>query len=254
MAHILVVEDETAVQRFINATLSSDHYVYAVGTVMAALDYLSTNAVDLLLLDLFLAGEDGMTVARYVRSSDDAVAVVILTGQGSLRSAIEAIDLGANSYLLKPVRPDELRHTVADQLEKANRRRQQESLVQAMTQAVDALRNGDGTGVSNRGRRLESRHLCLDRDRYSATVGGHDLGLSAAQFRVLWILVEANGTPVSPGMLVRQALGYSVNEAEAANLIKSYISQIRRKLAAYDAGYTPIRTIRGHGYLWVEEG
>lgn len=250
MHTILIVEDDPAVQGFARATLATQYTVQVVSTVAAALDVLHLNPVDLVLLDLNLGGDDGMTVATYLRQHHPYTALVIITGQGTLQTAIRAIELGAQGYLLKPVRPETLRETVQRHIAQMQAARHRDSLASHMQAAIEALHGRAETPPP--GTLIASGKLMMDRSRYDAVYDGRTLSLSPSQFRVLWTLVEATGQPVAAGDLVREALGYEVGEAEARELIKGYISQLRRRLAECDEQREFIRTIRGHGYLWIK--
>lgn len=244
MNHILFVEDEPSVQEFVADALAA----YRVGiarNVAEALAYLKANQVDLLLLDLQLGADNGMTIARYIREQSPHIAIVILTGQGSLKSAIQAIELNAQAYLLKPVSPDELEAVIEEQIAKMRDMRQRDMMATHMKAAVRSMQN------ETHDRMLVSGSLRLDWGRFEAMYDGQDLQLSSAQFRVLWMLVENAGQAVSSLELARDGLGYNVNASEAGDLIKGYIFELRRKLAAFDAGNEHIRTMRGYGYLWM---
>ncbi len=249
MANILVVEDELSVRQFVQNTLS-DYHVLVAKTVSEAMNQISASPIDLMVLDLQLGAEDGLTVARNLRAQSPHAAIVILTGHGSLKSAIHAIELGAQAYLLKPIRPDELRQVVKEQLIRMKEERLRDELAQHMKHAVESILRAETT--QNGASEIVTPHVKLYRNRYTATYDDHDLQLSPAQFRVLCSLIESSGEPVPPRTLVREALGYDVSENEAADLIKGYISQIRRKLSAHNNHKEHILTIRGQGYLWVD--
>lgn len=247
MSIILVVEDEPAVQRFVGNALPT-HDLHTAHNIDEAMLYLREQAVDLVLLDLQLGSEDGMEIAQFVRERWPYTAVVILTGQGSLQSAMKALEVEAQAYLLKPIKPDELRRVVQRQIERMKDIEERDALASHMKAAISALQQ-ESTHRAEMHRVRDT--LRMDRYRYEATYNGLDLNLSPAQFRVLWCLVGTNGEPVSPQELVREALGYEASEIEASDLIKSYILQIRRKLEAVAGAREYIRTIRGAGYLWV---
>lgn len=247
MSTILVVEDEPAVQRFVSNALHM-HDLHTAHNIDEAMLYLHQQAADLVLLDLQLGSEDGIEIAQFVRERWPYTAVVILTGQGSLQSAIKALEVEAQAYLLKPVKPEDLRRVVRRQIERMKVIEERDSLANHMKAAISALQN-ENSDREEMKRTHDNLHL--DRHRYEATYNGHDLNLSPAQFRVLWCMVDAAGDPVSPQALVQEALGYDASEIEARDLIKSYILHIRRKLEAIAGAREYIRTIRGVGYLWV---
>lgn len=249
MNTVLLVEDDPSIHQFVRAALALYH-VRTAPSVSVALDEIGRESIDLLLLDLHLGiDSNGLRIAQYLREKQPYAALVILTGQGTLETAIKAIEVGADAYLLKPVAPDKLRETVREQIDKMQERRRRDELANYMEAAVSAMQHSANTPMP--GSVLVSGKVMMDRARYEALYDGNNLDLSPAQFRTLWALVDAEGEPVDPVHLVQEALGYKTSEIEARELIKGYISQIRRKLAAYDSEREFIRTIRGHGYLWI---
>ncbi|NJK89254.1 MAG: response regulator [Myxococcales bacterium] len=137
MHTLLLIEDDAGAQQFVRAALAT-YQVHVVSTVAAALDFLSLNQVDLVLLDLHLGKEDGMTVAAYLRQHHTYTALVIITGQGTLQTAIRAIELGRTPHLLKPVTPDLLRETVQRHITQmqAQRQRDQGAIAQQRIRRV----------------------------------------------------------------------------------------------------------------------
>lgn len=246
MSHILLVEDEISVLNFVQQALP-DHHIGFAASVGEALEYLNTHEVELVLLDLRLEHENGMEIAQHLRQLSAHTALVILTGYGSLQSAIAAIEVNAQAYLLKPIEPDELNAVVSQQLQRMREVRKRDELARHMQAAVVAAQriSADFT--------ISSGGLLLDWKRMEGIYEGTSLNLSGAQFRLLWVLVEAGGLTVSPAELARQALEYEVNESEAADLIKGYIFQIRRKFAAAGANPEHIQTVRSRGYRWIPQ-
>lgn len=248
MGAILLVEDDPATHQFVRAALPTHHVRTAVG-VTEALTMVAEAEFDLVLFDLHLGDGNGLQFAKQFREHQSYASLVILTGQGTLETAIQAIEIGANAYLLKPITPTVLRDTVHEQIAKMREQRRRDELANYMEAAVSAMQHLTSTPLP--GSMLKSGRIMLDRSRYQALYDGKELSLSPTQFRTLWALIEAKGEPVAPVHLVSEALGYEANETEAGKIIKGYISQLRRKLATYDNDREFIRTIRGHGYLWI---
>jgi len=247
-AHILVVEDETAVREAIRDTLAA-YRLGLAATMDEALIYLQAHSVDLVLLDLQLGADNGMRVAQHIRSQSPYVAIVILTGHGSLQSAIRAIELDAQAYLLKPVTPDELERVVAEQMARMDEVRQRDELARHMRQAVEAIHSRIEPMPENH---LASGKLVMNRSRYEASYNGGQVALSSTQFRLLWALVEAEGEIVTAKKLASEAMGYDVRDSDASELVRGHISKIRHQLAIHAGKKTHIRTIRNQGYIWVD--
>src|SRR5947209_2204961 len=105
----LVVDDEPQIRVFLADILEAEGFkVVAVAGGQAALEYVSSSAPGLVLLDLSMPGLDGMETLKRLKATGLKAPVIILTGHGNIRSAVEAIRLGAYDYLTKPLRAPEI--------------------------------------------------------------------------------------------------------------------------------------------------
>lgn len=113
MARILVVDDEPDMRMALSNVLNrAGHQVFESGDGPAALDFLARDGADLVLLDMRLPGMDGPQILRALRERDKTTPVVMVTGYGSVDSAVEVMRLGASHYLSKPFSNQELLETV----------------------------------------------------------------------------------------------------------------------------------------------
>ena len=121
--HNLVVDDEETIRFFLKETLQrAGHTVVTASSGEEALDRLRETPFDLIMLDLRLGGRvDGLRVLEAVKWRWPQTVVIILTGYGSLESAMAAIREGVDGYLLKPVEPQEVRQAVQEALERRER-------------------------------------------------------------------------------------------------------------------------------------
>jgi excisionase family DNA binding protein len=100
---VLIVDDEASIREFLSKTLALENYeVETVDSGGAALDRMRTSSYDLLIADLKMPGIDGLTLIRQAKSLNADLRTIIVTGYSSESSAIEAVNLGVNRYLLKP--------------------------------------------------------------------------------------------------------------------------------------------------------
>ncbi len=240
---ILIVEDDPTMTAFLTNTLR-DYQVKAVQAVEEAL-LLAPTAFDLVLLDLMVGVESGLQVAEIMRKFSPYLPIVILTGHGTLESAIRAIELGVQAYLLKPINPEQLRALLAAQIERMESIRLRDELAQHMSAAVNALREATTTLT------LSAGPLTLHQHQFKALYQGFPLALSPTQFRILWAIVRGQGQPVAAATIVAEALGFHVSETEAREMVKGHVSHIRKKLIAAQATQEHILTVRDVGYLWV---
>jgi two-component system, OmpR family, KDP operon response regulator KdpE len=207
-ASILLVEDDDRTRRAVAANLEAHGYgVRAAADGEEALVLWELRRPDLILLDLGLPGIDGIGVLRRVRR-DATTPVIVLSARGEERDKVEALDDGADDYLVKPFGMAELHARVRAALRRM--------LVTSI----------DPQGV------LEIGPLRLDPDRRRVTVGGSDVRLTPREYELLKVLLANAGRVVTRGRLLRAVWGTAY--AEEGHYLHVYIGQIRRKLAAAD--------------------
>ncbi|HEY6414897.1 MAG TPA: sigma-54 dependent transcriptional regulator, partial [Acidimicrobiales bacterium] len=115
---LLVVDDEQSMREWLNIALSQDGFeVESAGNGEDALKVLERTPVDLALVDLRMAGFDGLETLRRIKQLDDSVSVVIMTAYATAETAVQALKEGAYDYIIKPFKVDELRHLVQKALE-----------------------------------------------------------------------------------------------------------------------------------------
>jgi len=115
---ILIVDDEVFFRRLFTDILS-DGDLYSIESVSSgkeALDYLSRTKVDVILTDMVMPEICGLELIRRTRSFDPAPDIILATGNATVETAIQALKGGARDYLLKPCKPEQLRHTVQNLL------------------------------------------------------------------------------------------------------------------------------------------
>jgi DNA-binding response OmpR family regulator len=146
---ILVVDDEAAICHLIVRILASDgHVAEAVGSAEEALPKVANNAFDLYILDKNLPGKNGIALAAEVRAIDRAAGILILTGFASRDSALDALHIGVDGYVEKPVKRDVLAARVNEALAGASRRRSlSDRLSSARAAARSALDHLDKPGA-----------------------------------------------------------------------------------------------------------
>jgi len=209
---ILIAEDEQRLAAFVEKGLKANGYattVVADGTTAAAVA--SDEDFDLLVLDLGLPGMDGMDVLRELRGRGVRLPVVILSARDE---TVEGLELGADDYMTKPFRFDELLARIRVRLRD-----------QGTSDAL-VLRVGE---------------LELDLRTRRAAVDGSSIELSAREFTMLEVLMRHAGQVLSREQLLSHVWGYYYDPG--SNVVDVYVAYLRRKL-----GKDRIRTVRGMGY------
>jgi DNA-binding response OmpR family regulator len=228
---ILVVEDETT-QRIMLVEYLTRQGFRATGVPDGAAlrRALQRGEPDLVLLDLGLPGEDGHSLARYLRQQHPKVAVIMVTAAGSTVDRIIGLETGADDYIPKPFEPRELLARIRSVLRRA---------LPAATQPT-----GPRVAMGRRVLDLEHRVL-LDAD-------GTEERLTASEFELLRLFAENPNKPLNREWLLEST---SHREAEAFDrAIDLRITRLRKKIEIDPSHPDAIRTVRGVGYVFVPPG
>jgi DNA-binding response OmpR family regulator len=220
MQHILVAEDEEGIARVIERGLRAAGYrTTVVGDGLAALEAATAGDVDLLVLDVGLPRMDGFTVLRMLRTMEQPVPIIMCTARDSVEDTVTGLDQGADDYLAKPFRVEELLARVRLRLRQA-----------------EVLRGGGEAEEV-----LEAGGISLDVAARTATVDGRPVDLSAREFALARELMEHAGHVLSREQLLDRVWGYEVTGS--SNVVDVYVRYLRAKLGA-----ARISTVRGVGY------
>lgn len=210
-----MVEDETALATQLEGALT--HAGYAVDRAASGdrADYLArTETYDAVLLDLGLPRVDGLTLLRQWRDAGLAVPVLVLTARGSWSEKVHGIDSGADDYVAKPYRVEE---------------------VLARTRAL--IRRAHGHAAPE----LRCGAITLDPRLAVVTVNGASVTLTSHEYRTLSYLMHQQGRVVSRSELTEHI--YAQNFDRDSNTVEVFVARLRRKL-----GPSIIETVRGLGY------
>lgn len=212
---ILIVEDEPAITEQFERALGAAGYAVDMAVDGANADFLvRTEEYDAVLLDLGLPRVDGLTLLRGWRSAGLAVPVLVLTARGSWHETVEGIDTGADDYVAKPFRIEEVLARLRGLLRRASGQPQQ--------------------FLSAGGVTLDPRLARVTRD-------GAPVKLTSHEFRVLSYLMHHRDRVVPQGELIEHI--YAQDADRASNTVEVFIARLRRKLGA-----SLIETVRGLGY------
>ena len=218
---VLVVEDEKRLAEYLAASLSGAGYAVDCAHDGEHADFLAhTETYDAVVLDLGLPEIDGLTLLRRWRASRFAWPILILTARDSWHEKVECIDSGADDYVVKPLRVEE---------------------VLARIRAL--IRRSSGQPVSQ----LKCGRLILDPRCAQASVGSMTVELTSHEFRVLSYLMHHCDRIVSRTELAEHI--YSQDLDRDSNTVEVFIARLRRKI-----GHDFINTVRGLGYKMRSDG
>jgi DNA-binding response OmpR family regulator len=257
---ILLVDDEPGIRLTLGAMLQRSGYdVTPAESGEKAVALLEQQPFDLLLTDLKMPGIGGMQVVAAARQCQPDIAIIVLTGHGSLDTAIEGIQHKVFGYVLKTTPPAGVIEQVKAGLNERSQQLRQHALISIASAAIQELRGDQGAHEAGQPTTAHERLvtagvLQLDTWRQQATLAGRTLTLTPTEFRVLLCLAEHAGIMISYTQLVQSVHGYEVGEIEASELIKPHIHHLRQKLEPDPGAPRYILNVRGKGYLLAPFG
>ncbi|WP_411836991.1 response regulator [Paracoccus sp. ME4] len=212
----LVVEDDARIAADLDRALSAAGFrVEATASGRDAWFRGGTESFDLIVLDLGLPDLDGLTLLKRWRSEGCDAPVLILTARGAWTERVEGIEAGADDYLPKPFRMEEL-----------------------VARARALVRRAGGRADP----RIEAGRLIVDLNRMTALVDGVPAALTPLEFRLIAYLALHRDRVVAPTELLEHL--YGDDDAREANALEAVVTRLRRKL-----GPGIVATRRGFGYL-----
>ncbi len=230
---ILVVDDDARLRSLLERFLSEQGYrVRSVEDVEQMERMLQREHFHLLVLDLMLPGEDGMSACRRLRENNNSIPVIMLTAKGDEASRIQGLEIGADDYLGKPFNPRELLARI-----RAVLRRQSTVVPGAPTEGGEVISFGDFK-LS-----LSTRELHK---------GDQTNMLTTGEFAVLKALVQHPGETLSRDKLMHLARGRDWDAMERS--IDVQVSRLRRIIEPDPAKARYIQTVWGAGYVFVPDG
>jgi DNA-binding response OmpR family regulator len=217
MAHILVVEDDARIAKILELFLRRDgHTVVTVADGTAALARFEQEHPDLVILDLMLPGTHGRDVCRALRLRH-ATPILMLTALDDERDIVEGLDLGADDYVTKPFKPNEL-----------------------LARVRALLRRASGPPV----RELVYGDIRIDREAHTVFVDDEPVTLRPREFDLLLALVSQAGRVISRQRLLQQVWrDHEIDEA--SRTLDVHVNRLRQKL---QKSRVRIESIRGIGY------
>jgi two-component system OmpR family response regulator len=230
--HILVVDDHREIRDLVSRALTKDGFrVSTAADGRAMRKALADSRIDLILLDLMLPGEDGLSLCRAVRA-ESKIPIIMLTAKGDEVDRVIGLEMGADDYLAKPFGSRELIARI-----KAVLRRSQDK--------TDAA-------IDRRPKRYRF-------DRWQLDTGGRELlredgvtvPLSTGEYDLLLVLVERPQRVLNRDQLLDLARGRSANALDRS--IDTQISRLRKKLERDPGEPKMIKTVWGGGYMFTPE-
>lgn len=217
MKTILIVDDEAEIRDLISYNLrKNDFNVLEASNGNEALEKVTQNNIDLILLDVMMPGMDGIEVCEKLRkdTSNDSITICFLTARGEDYSQIAGLDAGADDYISKPVKP------------------------RVLVSRINALLRRNKTTDSQKNK-LEG--LIIDREKYTVTLDGEIVHLPRKEFELLALLASKPGNVFERAVILNTVWGEDVVVGDRT--IDVHIRKLREKI-----GNELIKTVKGVGY------
>ena len=222
---VLVVEDEQKVANALREGLEGERYEVVVErTGEDAFFRMTTEAFDLILLDLGLPGRDGLQILTTLRSKGIKTPVLVLTARDTLQDRVAGLDSGADDYLVKPF---------------------------AFAELLARIRALMRRGRTAESPRLAVGDLSMDLITRKVTRGGQPVELTVREFELLEYLMRYEGQVVSRETLARDVWKETARTTPLDNVIDVHIARLRRKVDM-DRPLKLIHTVRGVGFMLRE--
>jgi two-component system phosphate regulon response regulator OmpR len=226
---LLIVDDDRGVRDSLAEYLQEHGYEVSLAADGEAMrKAFAAGAPDVVLLDLNLPGEDGLSLARWLRANHD-VAIVMVTGAGEVVDRVIGLEVGADDYLAKPFDPRELR---------------------ARLKSVLRRTRGGGAAPKPAGKRVKVGRCTLDLQTHQLTdARGEELPLTGMEFDLLRVFVERPNQVLSRDQLLTHTRNREWEPFDRSIDIR--IARLRKKIEADPEKPRTLKTVRGAGYIFI---
>ena len=220
---ILLVEDDRRISSFVVKGLEEmGHQVILVESAEAAREWINADSLDIIVLDIMLPGIDGIQFTKMVRYRKNHIPILILSALGEIEDKVEALESGADDYLVKPFSFKEL------------------------VSRIKALVRRDNYKNVAKDSSVEIRDLKVDLERYEVHKNGKNVDLSPKEFKLFKYLIENRNKTLSRTAILQAVWGIDFDNN--TNVVDVYVSYLRGKV---DEGSETsiIKTVKGVGYM-----
>ena len=221
MVHILIVEDDSELNRFVCSYLNNSGFI-TKGCLNArdAYDEMYNTLYDLIISDIMMPEIDGFEFARTVRQVNKTIPILFMSAKDDLNSKQKGFQFGIDDYMVKPIEVEELLLRVRALLRRAN---------------IEVER------------KITIGNLTLDADAVTAVVDGTELPVTTREFNILYKLLSYPNKTFSRGQLMDEFWG--IESETSLRAVDVYVTKLRDKFSGCD-GFE-IKTVRGLGYKAV---
>ena len=231
--HILIVEDDARLATLTREYLEGNGFQISIeGDGSRAVERIFREEPDLIILDVMLPGEDGLSICRKVKMEKD-IPILMLTARTDDMDQVVGLEMGADDYVAKPVRPRVLLARVRALLRRA----------EAQTATPDT--------TTTHAARLDFGDLVIDSSMREAWLNTETIDLTSAEFDLLWLLASNAGRVLTREEIFTALRGIEYDGQDRS--IDVRVSRIRPKVGDDPMHPRRIKTVRSKGYLFVKE-
>ncbi|HEU0200279.1 MAG TPA: two-component system response regulator OmpR [Burkholderiaceae bacterium] len=233
-AKVLVVDDDVRLRDLLRRYLGENGMnVYVAENAQSMNKLWLRERFDVLILDLMMPGEDGLSILRRLRGGNDTTPIIMLTAKGEDVDRIVGLEMGADDYLPKPFNPRELLARINAVL----RRKEKDEVPGAPSQEAKTVEFGD---------------FVLDLSTRSLTKAGAPISLTTGEFAVLKVFARHPRVPLSREKLMELARGREYEAFDRS--LDVQISRLRKMIEPDPAKPRYIQTVWGLGYVFIPDG
>ncbi len=253
---ILVVDDDKGLRDLLQRYLTGQGFeVFTVADAVEMDAFFNSQTVDLLILDLMLPGEDGLSIARRLRANSE-LPIIILSAKGEEVEKIIGLEMGADDYLAKPFNPRELLARIRAILRRQGKGRTGSEGQKAQSQVPErSLENNKKDRQTKEKQSNSDAHeiyrfgpYALDASNYRFYCNEQEISLTAGEFSLLHIFVTHSNRVLSRDQLMDLMKGYDRSPFDRSIDIR--VTRLRKKIESDPKDPQYIRTIWGTGYLF----
>ena len=232
--HILVVDDDQRIRQMLARYFEQEGYRISLAADGPTMRAQLNDSVDVILLDVVMPGEDGVTLAREIRASSD-VGIIMLTGRDDVLDRVVGLEVGADDYIAKPFHLREVMARVKSVLRRRGSRPDQLSRPPVLSSDDEVIRF-DGWRLDTGRRQLVSPK-------------GDDIALTTGEFDLLSALVKYPGRVFGREALMDLTRGRSWQAFDRT--IDAQIARLRKKIEVDPKNPTLVKSVRGVGYVFT---
>jgi len=220
---ILLVEDDRRISSFVVKGLEElGHQVILAESAEAAREWTNVESLDIVVLDIMLPGIDGIQFTKMLRYRKNHIPILVISALGEIDDKVEALDSGADDYLVKPF-----------------------SFKELVSRIKALVRRENYKMTANEGS-IAIRDLKVDLDRYEVHKGDQPVDLSPKEFKLFKFLIENRNKTLSRTAILQAVWGIDFDNN--TNVVDVYVSYLRGKIDD-GADISLIKTVKGVGYM-----